>query len=139
MIIKTAESRNLGGKYIDSADSVSKIECLHLCCETESCDVFVYEEKVCLSVSFCIVMDLVYLSIKSRLIIYFLFHRVKVNVFYSIVGHHKIFDANFPNIQIIRALFYHWIKNYQHHRLLSVKKRAIHQMPLYRCHRMKSN
>lgn len=46
MIIKTAESRNLGAKFLDNADSLSKIECLHLCCETESCDVFVYEEKV---------------------------------------------------------------------------------------------
>lgn len=48
MIIKTAESRKLGAKFLDSADALSKIECLHLCCETESCDVFVYEEKVCI-------------------------------------------------------------------------------------------
>lgn len=46
MIIKTAESRKLGAKFLDSADALSKVECLHLCCETESCDVFVYEEKV---------------------------------------------------------------------------------------------
>lgn len=46
MIIKTAESRNLGAKFIDNVDSLTKIECLHLCCETESCDVFVFEEKV---------------------------------------------------------------------------------------------
>lgn len=58
MIIKTAESRNLGGKFLDNADSLSKIECLHLCCETESCDVFVYEEKV--GWSFLCVTHLVY-------------------------------------------------------------------------------
>lgn len=46
MIIKTAESRKLGGKFLDSADALTKTECLHLCCETESCDVFVFEEKV---------------------------------------------------------------------------------------------
>lgn len=53
MIIKTAESRNLGAKFLDNADSLTKIECLHLCCETESCDVFVYEEKVCNVVTSC--------------------------------------------------------------------------------------
>lgn len=46
MIIKTQESRQLGAKFLDSADSISKVECLHLCCETDSCDVFVFEEKV---------------------------------------------------------------------------------------------
>lgn len=46
MIIKTEESRQLGAKFLESADSLSKVECLHLCCETENCDVFVYEEKV---------------------------------------------------------------------------------------------
>lgn len=46
MIIKTEESKKLGAKFLDSADALSKVECLHLCCETENCDVFVYEEKV---------------------------------------------------------------------------------------------
>lgn len=46
MIIKTEESRKLGAKFLDSTDSLSKVECLHLCCETENCDVFVFEEKV---------------------------------------------------------------------------------------------
>lgn len=55
MIIKTAESRNLGGKFLDNADSLTKVECLHLCCETESCDVFVFEEKVCIELPLCIV------------------------------------------------------------------------------------
>lgn len=46
MIIRTEESRKLGAKFLDSAESVTKVECLHLCCETDSCDVFVFEEKV---------------------------------------------------------------------------------------------
>lgn len=46
MIIKTEESKRLGAKFLESADALSKVECLHLCCETENCDVFVYEEKV---------------------------------------------------------------------------------------------
>lgn len=46
MIIKTEESKKLGAKFLESADALTKVECLHLCCETENCDVFVYEEKV---------------------------------------------------------------------------------------------
>ncbi|XP_055309606.1 uncharacterized protein LOC129573258 [Sitodiplosis mosellana] len=45
MIIKTEESTKLGAKFLESADALTKVECLHLCCETENCDVFVYEEK----------------------------------------------------------------------------------------------
>lgn len=115
MIIKTDESRKLGAKFLDNADSLSKIECLHLCCETESCDVFVYEEKVC-NANYCfsyrevrsigigIAWQSIYVITMSC---FFLFRRVKVNVICSIVGHLKISDANFPNIQIIRVQFYH--------------------------------
>lgn len=47
MIIRTEESRKLGAKYLDFAEMGSREECLRLCCETDECDVFVYEEKVC--------------------------------------------------------------------------------------------
>lgn len=46
MIIRTEESRKLGAKFLESADVGSQVECLHLCCETIDCDVFIYEEKV---------------------------------------------------------------------------------------------
>lgn len=44
MIIRTEESRKIGGKFLDSADGGSREECLRLCCETDQCDVFVYDE-----------------------------------------------------------------------------------------------
>ena len=46
MIIRTEESRTMGAKFLDHADLGSREECLHLCCETDNCDVFVFEEKV---------------------------------------------------------------------------------------------
>jgi hypothetical protein len=45
-IIRTQDSRNMGAKYINERDVSSRNDCLRLCCETEFCDVFVYEEKV---------------------------------------------------------------------------------------------
>lgn len=44
MIIRTEESRKIGGKFLDSADGGSREECLRFCCETDQCDVFVYDE-----------------------------------------------------------------------------------------------
>lgn len=44
MIIRTEESRKIGGKFLDSADDGSREECLRFCCETDECDVFVYDE-----------------------------------------------------------------------------------------------
>lgn len=46
-IIRTEESRSMGAKFLDDADVSSREQCLRLCCETENCDVFVFEEKVC--------------------------------------------------------------------------------------------
>lgn len=46
MIIRTEESRAMGAKFLDHADLGSQEECLRLCCETDECDVFVFEEKV---------------------------------------------------------------------------------------------
>lgn len=45
-IIRTDESRAMGAKFLDNADLGSREECLRLCCETDGCDVFVFEEKV---------------------------------------------------------------------------------------------
>lgn len=45
MIIKSDESLKLGAKFLDETDAGSKEECLHFCCETDGCNVYVYEEK----------------------------------------------------------------------------------------------
>lgn len=45
-IIRTQDSRAMGATYLNEIDLDSREECLRLCCETENCDVFVYEEKV---------------------------------------------------------------------------------------------
>ncbi|XP_053692483.1 uncharacterized protein LOC128740929 [Sabethes cyaneus] len=44
-IIRTEESRSMGAKFLDDADVNSREQCLRLCCETQNCDVFVFEEK----------------------------------------------------------------------------------------------
>jgi hypothetical protein len=36
----------MGAKYLNEIDLSSREECLRLCCETSTCDVFVFEEKV---------------------------------------------------------------------------------------------
>lgn len=45
-IIRTEESRDMGARYLSELDVGARAECLRLCCETDACDVFVYEEKV---------------------------------------------------------------------------------------------
>lgn len=89
MIIRTEESRKLGAKYLDFAEMGSREECLRLCCETDECDVFVYEEKVLGQLY--IYWKLYHIKI-IRLFIHLL--RVLVHVFYSIVGPRKTFVAN---------------------------------------------
>ncbi|CAL7939594.1 unnamed protein product [Xylocopa violacea] len=44
-IIRTQESRDMGAKYLKEFDVNSREECLKFCCDTESCDVFIFEEK----------------------------------------------------------------------------------------------
>ncbi|XP_032515519.2 uncharacterized protein LOC116768794 [Danaus plexippus] len=44
-IIRTEESREMGARYLSELDVGARSECLRLCCETDSCDVFVFEEK----------------------------------------------------------------------------------------------
>lgn len=45
-IIRTQESLDMGAKYLKEFDFNSKEECSKFCCDTESCDVFIFEEKV---------------------------------------------------------------------------------------------
>ncbi|EZA56686.1 hypothetical protein DMN91_000156 [Ooceraea biroi] len=44
-IIKTQDSREMGAKYLSVLDVDSRLDCLKYCCETERCDVFIFEEK----------------------------------------------------------------------------------------------
>ena len=44
-IIRTHESRDMGAKYLNEDEFDSKEECLKFCCDTDGCDVFVFEEK----------------------------------------------------------------------------------------------
>ncbi|OXU25300.1 hypothetical protein TSAR_005310 [Trichomalopsis sarcophagae] len=44
-IIRTQDSRDMGAKYLTEFDVESRIECMKWCCETEHCDVFIFEEK----------------------------------------------------------------------------------------------
>ncbi|CAO1334389.1 unnamed protein product [Diamesa serratosioi] len=45
-IIRTEESRTMGAKFLDDVDNIASNErCLKLCCETNECDVFIFEEK----------------------------------------------------------------------------------------------
>lgn len=45
-IIRTQESLDMGAKYLKELEFNSREECLKFCCDTESCDVFIFEEKV---------------------------------------------------------------------------------------------
>ncbi|XP_036329180.1 uncharacterized protein LOC118741346 [Rhagoletis pomonella] len=44
-IIRTGESQTLGGKYLQGLELDTAEECQRLCCETDSCDVYVFEDK----------------------------------------------------------------------------------------------
>ncbi|XP_066584507.1 uncharacterized protein [Prorops nasuta] len=44
-IIRTQDSRELGAKFLNHIDVESRRDCLKFCCETDGCDVFIYEEK----------------------------------------------------------------------------------------------
>lgn len=45
-IIRTQDSRDMGAKYLNVLDVDSRLDCLKYCCDTERCDVFIFEEKV---------------------------------------------------------------------------------------------
>ncbi|KAK2581347.1 hypothetical protein KPH14_008114 [Odynerus spinipes] len=44
-IIRTEDSRDLGAKYLNVMDVESREECFKFCCNTNKCDVFIFEEK----------------------------------------------------------------------------------------------
>ncbi|KAI4487867.1 hypothetical protein M0802_011755 [Mischocyttarus mexicanus] len=44
-IIKTEDSRYLGAKYLNEMDVESREDCFKFCCNTDKCDVFIFEEK----------------------------------------------------------------------------------------------
>lgn len=48
-IIRTQDSLALGAKYLMEAEVDNRQDCLKLCCKTNECDVFVFEEKVFIS------------------------------------------------------------------------------------------
>ncbi|XP_059618369.1 uncharacterized protein LOC132262904 [Phlebotomus argentipes] len=45
-IIRTKESLKLKAVFLDETEVLNNQDCANLCCETENCDVFIYEEKV---------------------------------------------------------------------------------------------
>lgn len=45
-IIRTQDSLSLGAKYIMEAEVDGRQDCLKLCCKSDECDVFIFEEKV---------------------------------------------------------------------------------------------
>lgn len=44
-IIRTGESQAIGGKYLQGLELDTLEECERLCCETDSCDVYIFERK----------------------------------------------------------------------------------------------
>jgi hypothetical protein len=45
-IIRTEESKAMGARFINDEEVATKNACMKLCCSTNDCDVFVFEEKV---------------------------------------------------------------------------------------------
>lgn len=45
-IIQTEDSRKMGASFLTHLEAANRDECLRVCCETDRCDVFVFEEKV---------------------------------------------------------------------------------------------
>uniref|UniRef100_A0A1B0CDC5 MANSC domain-containing protein n=2 Tax=Lutzomyia longipalpis TaxID=7200 RepID=A0A1B0CDC5_LUTLO len=45
-IIRTKESLKLKAVFLDETEVLNNQECANLCCDTENCDVFIFEEKV---------------------------------------------------------------------------------------------
>lgn len=44
-IIRTGESQAIGGKYLQGIELDTIEECQRLCCETDACDVYIFESK----------------------------------------------------------------------------------------------
>lgn len=49
-IIKTEDSCELGAKYLNVMDLESREDCFKYCCNTDKCDVFIFEEKVSINI-----------------------------------------------------------------------------------------
>lgn len=49
-IIKTEDSCDLGAKYLNVLDLESREDCFKYCCDTDKCDVFIFEEKVSINI-----------------------------------------------------------------------------------------
>uniref|UniRef100_A0A0A9VV93 Low-density lipoprotein receptor-related protein 11 n=1 Tax=Lygus hesperus TaxID=30085 RepID=A0A0A9VV93_LYGHE len=43
-IIRTQDSKAMGARYLNERDVASREECMQLCCSSDNCDVFVFEE-----------------------------------------------------------------------------------------------
>lgn len=43
-IIRTQDSKALGARYLNEKDVNSRDDCMQLCCNTDDCDVFIFEE-----------------------------------------------------------------------------------------------
>lgn len=52
-IIRTEESKAMGARFIDDEEVTSNEACMKLCCSTNDCDVFVFEEKVSTKINIC--------------------------------------------------------------------------------------
>lgn len=74
-IIRTQDSRDMGAKYLTEFDVESRIECMKWCCETEHCDVFIFEEKVscCFCVCVCIYR---YITVGEVVFVFVFFFRM---------------------------------------------------------------
>ena len=96
MIIRTEESLAIGGKYLQGIALETVEECRRLCCETDNCDVFVFEEKVN---TFCYNKIQIFKpSIPHK-------YSQKVIVIYSNVDHQRISAVNSQNMVILHRLF----------------------------------
>lgn len=45
-IIRTEDSLKLGAVYLSEYEVGSRIDCIKWCCQTDNCDVFVFEDRV---------------------------------------------------------------------------------------------
>jgi hypothetical protein len=117
-IIRTQDSRNMGATYLTEFDLGTREECLRLCCETDNCDVFVFEEKVTFTSSkIPINLDVMTMHInyiQTGAVFCFLSadnctvndssFRILEVVICSIVAHLKISNVNLPTTSTIRVL-----------------------------------
>ena len=61
-IIRTQDSKEMGAKYLTEIDVETRLDCMKACCETDQCDVFIFEEKVRVVCTVCCVYIYMYLG-----------------------------------------------------------------------------